>query len=233
MAKGIKDINETATASLVLQALSKKNNINSTSKSFLGGSKPAYDIVIEKIHNWRVDDKYAFFSYYAVKAGKSKSSNQIMSGILLKNVITKIFSEVTTGVEEIYKMAEDLSSDVDLANKPDRSMFAQAGSLGGQMQLHQAKKMGDGVYNTALVYGSASKVISGGVVRLEQVSHAGAKGLNIILRGWRTQSTAAQYINVFRGDDGGDPTDSINALDQYGGEIKIDYVYSPSSGAMW
>jgi len=61
-------------------------------------------------------------------------------------------------------------------------MYSKAEKLGGQIQLHQAKKMSATVYKEVIKHGISADYKSACVVRFEQVSYAIARGLNMVLR---------------------------------------------------
>ena len=232
MATGVKDINDTVAASLVLQALAKREGISGTKKS-LFGSRSAYDIVINKIYS-NVGDDYAFFSYHAIKGGKAKSSTQLFSEVILKDVVGKILSEVAGGVVPVYSMGDSLNGALGAGSIDTKGIYSKAAKLGGQMQLYEAKKMSPSAYKMTQIHGLASNVKSSGVVRLEKVSYAGNNGLNIVLRGWYGRGMANRIIDQFNHKTGSDPTDLMKNMNKkLGGDIKIDYIYSPSTGTMW
>ncbi|MBE9568080.1 MAG: hypothetical protein IMF14_05240 [Proteobacteria bacterium] len=232
MATGVKDINDTVAASLVLQALAKRDGIKGSKRS-LFGSRPAYDIVINKIYS-NVGDEYAFFSYHAVKAGKAKSPTRVFPEVVLKDVLGKILGEVAGGASPVYAMGDSMNGALGAGSIDTKGIYSKAGKLGGQMQLHQAKKMSPSAYKMTQIYGLAADVKSSGVVRLEKVSYAGNSGLNIVLRGWYTRGTANMFIDRFNNKTGIDPTDLMKNMNKkLGGDIQIDYIYSPSTGTMW
>lgn len=232
MSKGIETINDSIAASLILQGLAKKQGLKAMSKSLFGSKNYAYDIIVDKIHSYRSDGEYIFFTYHAVKAGKSKSPARIFSEVVLKDVVNKVLNEVGGGVSGAYAMGDTMSGAWSTVSgkqqkKAVADMYGAAKSMGGQMQLNQAKKMGGNVYKEVLKYGLTSNVRSSGVVGFEQVSYAGARGIHMALRGW---SKGASWIDRLCGEiNSGTRTD----LKKMGGEIVIDYMYNPANGVMW
>jgi hypothetical protein len=238
MSKGVEAINDSIAASLVLQGLAKKQGIAASSKSFFGGTSNAYDIIVDKIHNWQADGKFAFFSYYAVKVGKSKSATRVFTEVVLKDVLNKLFNEALGGVSEVYSMGDSLSGAYSSVAKNEqkkavKDIYSKANKLGGQMQLHEAKKMGGRAYKETVKYGISSDFRNAGIVRFEQLSYGGGKGLNIVLRGWTSRSRASYWIDHFNGHTGNSPVKNMNDLQNFGGDIKIDYMYNPANGVMW
>jgi len=237
MANNLDKMNDEVAASLILKAIAKRKGVSDTTKKTFGGSKQLYDIIVNPINNWRLDSKYVAYTFYAVKTGKAKSAPRALGELVLKDVVTKLLDHVKGESSGIYSLAGDLSGGLESAQggwMDTKEIYSTASKIGGQMQLHAAKKMGSETYDQVRIFGLSSHVAYGGVVRFEEVSNSSScKGLNVILSYWIGLSGAASWIDDFQGKGSHDRTDNLNKLDKMGGDFHSDYIYSPGNGLMW
>jgi len=237
MASNLDKMSDEVAASLILNAIAKRKEVSATTKKTFGGSKQLYDIIVKPIHNWRLDSQYVAYTFYAVKTGKAKSAPRALGELVLKDVVSKLLDHVKGEVSDIYSLSGDLSGGLESAQggwMDTKEIYSTASKLGGQMQLHAAKKSGGEVYDQVRIFGLSSHVVYGGIARFEEVSNiSSSKGLNVILSYWIGLSGSARWIDEFQGNGGRDRTDTLNKFDKMGGDFHVDYIYSPGNGLMW
>ena len=226
----MKLINDEVASTLVLQALGMKQG---------GGKNPKLDVIVERIGSDLIDGKYAAFTFFAVKKGKLKSAPRALGELVLKDVVSKLLDHAKGEASAVYSLAGDLSGGLDGAKggwmdkKKMDEIYSSASEVGGQMQLHAAKKMGQKTFDLTRVYGLSADVVYGGVVRFESVEY-GTKGVDIVLRYWNGLSGSASFIDGFQGKRHDvDGNKQISKLHEWGGHHKAQYIYSPITGKMW
>ena len=230
-------MNEEVAAGLILQAIAKKQGVAATSKSTFGGSKQRYDIIVERIIVLRLGDEYAAFTFYAVPTGKAKSTTRAVGELVLKDVVSKLLDHAMGQVSSIYSLSGDLSGAVDGVSggwMNTEEIYSNAEKIGGQMQLHAAKKMGKRTYDQVRIFGLSAHVVYGGVARFSEVKNiSGGKGLNIIMSYWNGLTGSVRWIDRFKGATQHDASSDIKNLHKWGGDHHVDYIYSPGNGKMW
>jgi len=222
----IQDLDDTTAASLVLHSLTKKLGKSLTRKTGflgLGGQKATFDIIVRRTH---VDEKYGCYTFYAVRGGKAKSSAAVYGEIVVKEVIKQLFGHFVGQMSPVYSMSDNLNKAIGAGNINTSKIYAQATKIGGQMQLHQAKKMGRDVYDQCRIFGLGANVLYGGAMRLE-IKKDNSSYLEIMLRAWGGGlSGSAKWIDRFEANGG----EEFKKIQNWGGHWKANYKYKPQTG---
>ena len=234
MPSAVQNIDDLIAGNLVLVALAKCRGIAAMTSKFIGKDKAAFDVIVEECHDPSVGKKYKCFTYYTVKTGKSKSAFSALGGLVLKDIVSKIFDHVVGQHSTVYSTSGDLSGGLGVGKIDTAGIYSTAAKIGGQMQLHAAKKMGKKTYDQVRVLGLGANLLSGGAVRFEEVKYAQCKGLNIVVRDWNGRDSH-YWVDEFRGQgrSGKSAAHWFKRLHTMGGHHRCDYIYNPATGDLW
>ena len=225
-------MNDEVAASLILQAIEKYQNSASTTHLF--------DIRVNRIYTKDEDDKFVSFTFYAYLPGKSKSITQILTETLLKESVKKLLMKKSlAGVaKKTYSIIARLTkAEVvqDGRGINTNNIGSSAATLGWQLQLDAAKKMGQKNYEEACTFGLKAEIVYGGVIRFEALEYGDdCKGLNIVMRYW-SKDHALGFVDKFQGrcENFNNTTAIKNLVKEWSAEHCVDYVYSHATGQMW
>lgn len=222
----IQDLDDSSAASLVLLSLCENLGREITRKGgFLGLSKrSAFDIIISKARGG--GDEYGCYTFYAVKGGRAKSSTAVFGEVVVKEIVKQLFNHAITSLSPAYAMAGDLEGAFKSGSIDSKGIYAKAKKLGGQMQLHAAKKMGRDVYDQCRVFGLGADVRFGGAIRFEIKMDGGGAYLVIMIRAWYGLSGSARWVDRFKGDGGV----TFRRIDTMGGDRVGNFTYRPGTG---
>ncbi|MEM1452823.1 MAG: hypothetical protein AAF957_11450 [Planctomycetota bacterium] len=225
MANQIADMSSETAASLILNAYCQFLG-ETTRTSILRNQR--YDVIVNRAP--LQTDEYAGFTFWVVKRGTAKSATRALGETVLKSVISTLLDHATGELSPVHAMASQVSGAVEVgrgAPIDTGQIYRNATKIGGQMQLHAAKKMGQREYDTARTWGLTARRYHGGAVRFD--ASDAPTGVTMQMRTW-SASHASSFLDWFQGVSA---SKNFSRIDSISSDWNSpEFFYSASTGAM-
>ncbi|MEM9380403.1 MAG: hypothetical protein AAGB93_10690 [Planctomycetota bacterium] len=229
MANQIAEMSSETAASLILRAycLHRGETIKT---SFLRNQR--YDVIANRVP--LSTEEYAGFTFWVVKRGTAKSATRALGETVLKSVVSALVDHAKNELSPVHSVASDVSGAMETGSGgmiDTKEIYSNATKIGGQMQLHAAKKMGRDAYDQTRTWGLTAHRYHDGAVRFD--GSDAPPGITMHMRTWGADH-AASWVDRFQGADA-----RYGAGDQFAGIdsmssdwLKAQFFYSASTGAM-